>query len=425
MLYSSGRQAIRLTLLAALGLCSIPAGAASIAPASGLLASRAGTSEEQTLAKNGEGDYSNYRIVALANLGDNVILASFDGRPSNGDSPNPNSIMQRRSTDGGDTWGEPTYIAKGQESGTKYGFSDPSYVVDHEAGKVFNFHVYSKDVGFRDSEFGNDDADRNIQSVECSVSTDKGVSWSTDPDNRTSLPPTAEDLVTKVAKPNGKTVNGHEHVGGVKGMFASSGEGIQLRYGAHAGRLIQQFMGTVVQDDGSTVQQAYSLYSDDNGKTWQMGTPVGEGMDENKVVELSNGDVMLNSRPQTGGYRKVAKSTDGGVTYSEPKEDDQLPDPANNGHITRMYPDAAQGSAEAKILLFSNTATKAAPRENGLVRYSCDDGQKWSSGKAIRSGAMDYSVITALGDDKFGIFFEAGGELIFAKVDKEWLGVDC
>ncbi|WP_449374031.1 hypothetical protein [Arthrobacter psychrolactophilus] len=123
-------------------------------------------------------------------------------------------------------------------------------------------------------------------------------------------------LVTDVVKPVGEAVNGVNNVGGVVGMFASSGEGIQLKYGAHKGRLIQQFAGRVLNTAGAEVIQAYSVYSDDHGKTWTKGDNVGERMDENKVVELSNGDVMLNSRDNAGGRgRKVTISKDGGQTW--------------------------------------------------------------------------------------------------------------
>lgn len=415
--------------LRALGLCAILSGFTPVqsAPASGK------ASSEQTLAQNGEGPFPYYRIVGLTNLGDGVVLASYDGRPDGGDSPSPNSILQRRSTDGGETWGNVTYIAKGQkgENGAQqYGFSDPSYVVDHKTGKVFNFHVFSKNQGFGGSVIGNDDTDLDVVSAEVSVSTDKGVSWSTDPDNQPELPPVAGDdpgappLITRAVKPVGKTVDGQENVGGVVGMFATSGEGIQLRYGQHAGRLIQQFVGKVIQSDGSTAMQAYSVYSDNGGDTWQMGQPVGDGMDENKVVELSNGDVMLNSRPNSAGYRKVAISTDGGETYSTPEDDTQLPDPANNGAITRMYPDAEEGSADAKILLFTNANSKTS-RDHGTIRYSCDDGKTWSDGRVFHSGSMSYSTVTALGNEQFGIFYEDSDKLIFAKVDKEYIGVSC
>lgn len=428
MLGSSSYSTLRCTALNILALCAV-----LITPVQSVAVRS--PSAEQTLARNGEGDFAYYRIVALANAGDGVVLASYDGRPDGGDSPSPNSILQRRSTDGGDTWGEPTYISKGQpesEGKQKYGFSDPSYVVDHKTGKVFNFHVFSKNQGYGGSVIGNDDTDLNVISAQVSVSTDRGLTWSTDPENQPELPPVAAEepgappLITRAVKPVGDTVDGEKNVGGIPGMFAASGEGIQLRYGPHAGRLIQQYTGKVIQPDGSTPTQAYSVYSDDGGETWQMGKPVGEGMDENKVVELSNGDVMLNSRPGDGsGYRKVAISTDGGVTYSTPKNEEQLPDPGNNAAIARMYPDAEQGSANAKILLFTNTNSKT-NREKGTVRYSCDDGKTWSAGKVFQSRSTSYSTITALGDDKFGILYEGpDGKIDFAKVDKEWLEVSC
>lgn len=291
---------------------------------------------------------------------------------------------------------------------------------------------FSKNEGFGGSALGNNDTDLDILSNEVSVSKDGGFSWTTDPINQPYLPPVASGekgappLITTATKPVGSTVNGVNNVGGVPGTFSSSGEGIQLRYGNYAGRLLQQFIGRIIQPDGSTAYQAYSVYSDDNGTTWQMGTPVGTGMDENKVVELSNGTVMLNSRPSDGsGYRKVALSNDGGETYSVPRTEIQLPDPACNGSITRMYPDAEEGSDLAKILLFTNANSKVS-RKNGTARFSCDDGNTWSSGKVFSPGETGYSTITALGDDLFAIFYEGlNNQLIFLQVDGDWLEVSC
>ena len=287
MVSSHSRHLLWYAVLSAIGFCSVPSAALPSQYASSPITERqaqGGTSSTQVLALNGEGDFEFYRIVALANLGDGVVLASYDGRPDGMDSPAPNSILQRRSTDSGESWGPPTYIAKGQPGNTaagkqQYGFSDPSYVVDRNTGKVFNFHVFSKNQGFHNGAIGNDDTDLDVTSAEVSVSTDGGVSWSTDPKNQPNLPPVAgkdpgaPPLITRAVKPTGKTVDGVENVGGVAGMFATSGEGIQLRYGPHAGRLIQQFVGQIVQPDGTKEIQAYSVFSDDGGDTWQMGTP--------------------------------------------------------------------------------------------------------------------------------------------------------
>ncbi|MDQ6741216.1 MAG: exo-alpha-sialidase [Actinomycetota bacterium] len=405
-----------------------------------------GSYTEQVLASNGDnaidpvlGRY--YRIVGMADLGNGVLLAAYDGRPDGADAPSANSIVQRRSTDNGVTWGAPTYIARGQASSggsQRYGFSDPSYVVDKTTGAVFNFHVYSKNQGFGGSVIGNDDANLNVISSEVSVSTDGGLSWSTDPANQPALPTPssylagskyadfAGPLITNVVKPNGTTVAGVNNVGGVVSMFASSGEGIQLKYGAHAGRLIQQFAGKIIQPNGSSTIQAYSVYSDDHGKTWQMGAPTGTAMDENKSVELSNGNVMLNSRDNAGGHgRKTAISTDGGVSYGAVTNNASLIDPTNNAGLTRMYPGAASGSADAKKLLFSNAASTSS-RSNGTVRYSCDDGASWSSARQFKSGAMSYSTITALNDGTFGVLYEGDNNTItFGKFDEAWLAPLC
>lgn len=74
----------------------------------------------------------NIRIPAIAVASNGDILASYDLRPLNGawhggDSPNENSIVQRRSTDGGKTWGPRTTVAEGKVAGQgkRFGWSDP------------------------------------------------------------------------------------------------------------------------------------------------------------------------------------------------------------------------------------------------------------------------------------------------------------
>lgn len=161
--------------------------------------------------------------------------------------------------------------------------------------------------------------------------------------------------------------------------------------------------------------------------TWQKGANVGDRMDENKTVELSDGRVLLNSRDNANqGYRKVAVSTDGGATYGPVSQDTELPDPANNGSIARMFPNAAQGSADAKKLVFTNSNSKTA-RENVSVRVSCDDGATWPGIRTVRSGFSAYSTISRLQDGKFGLLYEANytDNMQFAAFDDAWLNYAC
>ncbi|MFJ4287477.1 exo-alpha-sialidase [Paenarthrobacter nicotinovorans] len=404
--------ALGVGLLAGLGL---PATAAPLPPADPSAAP--GSFTEANIAADRTAANFFYRIPALTYLGNNVVLAAWDGRPgSAADAPNPNSIVQRRSTDGGQTWGPVQVIAAGHvgdASGPKYGYSDPSYIYDAEANKVFAFFVYSKDQGFGGSQFGNDDADRTVISSAVIESSDGGLTWS------------QPRLITNVTKPG--TSKSSPLAGDVRSNFASSGEGIQLKYGPYKGRLIQQYAGDVRQADGTNKIQAYSVYSDDHGVTWKKGANVGDRMDENKTVELSDGRVLLNSRDNANqGYRKVAVSTDGGATYGPVTQDTELPDPANNGSIARMFPNAAQGSADAKKLIFTNANSKTG-RENVSARVSCDDGATWPGVRTIRSGFSAYSTVTRLEDGKFGVLYEGNytDNMPFAKFDDAWLNYAC
>lgn len=401
----------------AAGLIALVTGAALAAPAAPATAAPAdapGTFSTADISGAPVSPYANYRIPALASLGGGVVLAAWDGRPgSAADSPNPNSIVLRRSTDGGQTWGALTTVRAGVTSSPKSGYSDPSLVYDAVAGKVFLFSVYSKDQGFGGSAFGNDDANRQIISAQVSQSSDAGVTWG------------APRLITSVVKPGTSTTT--PVAGDVRSMFATSGEGIQLRYGSHAGRLIQQFAGDVRQADGTNAIQAYSVYSDDHGATWQRGAFVGTRMDENKVVELSDGRVLLNSRDNAGGgYRKVAISTDGGQTYGPVSQDTELPDPTNNASITRVYPDAPTGSPEAKVLLFTNTASQSA-RSNLTARVSCDDGATWPYARQINAGYSGYSTATRIAPGWFGVLYENSSftAMTLARFDDAWLGAAC
>lgn len=97
---------------------------------------------------------------------------------------------------------------------------------------------------------GNDDTDLDLQSAEVSVSENKGLTWSTDPDNEPELPFAGNELseppsVTRAVNPMGKTENRVDNVGGVVEAFASSGHDIHLRYGENNGLMIQQYAGSI------------------------------------------------------------------------------------------------------------------------------------------------------------------------------------
>jgi sialidase-1 len=344
------------------------------------------------LDHTGEG-YPVYRIPALTKTDAGTLIASYDGRPSYGDVPNNIALLVRRSTDDGQTWQERQVVR--YEPG-KPGFGDPSIVVDRETDRIWLFHAASVNQGYFGSGTGNDDDDPDVLHMDVSWSDDEGLTW-----HHRRLTHEAKDPAWG-------------------GVFAASGEGIQIRRGPYAGRLVQQY---AVRHQGGN--WAASLISDDHGRTWRFGELLGPGMDENKVVELSDGRLMLNSRAP-GGYRKVAFSDDGGETWSGLHVDDELIDPANNGSIIRYDSDAAPRSPQASKLLFSNTATQSG-RRNLTVKQSCDNGETWPIQRTVEPGAAAYSTLTPLGDERFGLLYERDDyqHITFARFGEEWLDGVC
>ena len=359
--------------------------------------------EVARLASPGLNGFKCHRIPALTTAANGWIIAAWDGRPETcQDAPQANSIVYRISKDGGKSWTPIQTALAGTPGANKVGFSDPSFVVDRTTGTIFLFSVKSFDTGLFQSQLGTDPNARNILHAHVVESHDNGQTWVN--------PRTITDQVTQGNEDQWFT------------RFASSGEGIQLRYGAHAGRLIQQY---AVANTGSTSLMAVSVYSDDHGATWKPGAPSEGSADENKVVELSDGRLLLNSRTQgTAGQRLEAISYDGGQTWGPFRHNWDLTDPRNNASIIRAYPNAPQGSARARVLLFSNADSSSA-RANGTIRVSYDDGFTWNEGKVFESGDMAYSTLHALNDGTWGLLYETGGykNIDFMRVDAAYLGL--
>ena len=347
--------------------------------------------ETTDLASAGQGAHT-WRIPALEVLEDGTLIAAYDRRNDNAsDLPGDLDLMVRRSHDRGRTWTEPQAVVDYDDG---VGAGDPSLLVDRETGRIFLFHAHAPaGVGFFNSSDGNANDSDDILHTDYSYSDDGGLTWRT------------ERITEDVKDPSWF------------GIFASSGTGIQTS----DGRLIQQY----AYDSGDGVY-AVSVYSDDHGRTWQAGEPVGPGMDENKTVELADGRIMLNSRTAEGPYRLIAYSEDGGQTYGEPFPDHGLVDPTNNAAVIRYDAEAPAGSARAEALLFTNT-NHPTSRQNLKVQLSCDSGGSWPVSRTIDSGAAAYSTIVALGGDEFGVLYERGDveHITFARFNADWLGGDC
>lgn len=360
--------------------------------------------DHTVLARAGEGPWPRYRIVGLVHLGGGELLAAFDGRETGQDVPDPTGLLQRRSLDGGRTWG-PLETLRDADREARVSYCDPSLIHDPGSGRLFAFHTRAQQRGVWDAVAGTDDADRDVMGSAVGVSEDGGRSW-------------AFHSLTAIAAPPEE----------IRTAFPTSGAGIVLRFGPHAGRILQPYCGWFrpgAAGDGPTggeVVRSYVLFSDDHGETWHRGAPVGEDMDETTIVELSDERVLLNSRDHArGGHRRIAVSADGGASWEDLGVDQQFVDPGNNAQLAARFPDAPEGDPRAQELLFTNSRDLFA-RQRGTLSVSHDDGATWQEALIFEPGPLDYSVVQALEGGAVGILWEVEArEIRFARLEAEEL----
>jgi sialidase-1 len=186
------------------------------------------------------------------------------------------------------------------------------------------------------------------------------------------------------------------------------GVGIQLR----SGRLLIPCDNKL---DGGKLRQSHVIFSDDAGKTWKLGGVVGPACNESQAVQLADGSVLLNMRSyQANNRRRIARSTDGGETFTKPEDDPTLVEPVCQASIIR----GPNG------ILFTNPASTK--REKMTVRLSTDEAKSWRHARELYAGPAAYSCLTALPDGRIGCLYERGDkspydEIVLARFAPEWV----
>lgn len=299
-----------------------------------------------------------YRIPAIVTAPNGDLVAAIDERVPNGNDLNRNNdinIVVRRSFDNGKTW---TEIERVIDFPLGKSGSDPSMIVDNETKEIFMFY------NFMDLE-----NEQNVFYLHYVKSSDNGKTWS-DP----------VDITSQIAKPEWKN----------DFKFITSGTGIYTSTGKMLHCLVHLKLGV------------YVFGSNDHGKSWYfIDTPVNPA-DESKIVELADGNWMINSRVNGKSMRYVHVSTDEGKTWKS-RPEPTLIDPGCNGSIIR-YTSIKDGYKKNR-LLFANAKMEKG-RKNMTVRISYDEGKTWSEGKTIYPGSSAYSSLTILKNGDIGLFFE-------------------
>lgn len=340
----------------------------------------------KAIFSKGDAGSKNYRIPAIVTALNGDLVAAIDARFGGGDMQGNKKVQiaYRISSDNGDTWGDIkmlTQFPKGEVG------SDPSLILNKKTGEIFCFYNYLD----HNSEFNKKAP--NARAVDyrhyVQSSKDHGKTWSKPQDIRDQIMP--------------------DHVGPRDFVFISSGRGIQTR------------SGDLVHTITHVGKGGYLFGSSDGGKTWgayknkAMYTPA----NENKVVELSDGTLMINARNNKGKFRQVHRSTDQGKTWTG-AADTNLPDPRCNAEPL-VFTDKKDGYAKNRLLFVNACSQKG--RKNLVLSLSYDDGKTWTHRKCIQKGSAAYSTLTICENGEIGILFEdnSAGDMIFVRVSLESL----
>ena len=339
--------------------------------------------------KSGTDGYHTFRIPAIETAPDGSLVALAEARKYNRADPGFGKqdidLVCKRSVDGGRTWSAMKVV---EDPGELWSAANPATIVDRSMGRIWLLYLRSKPGrSSRTSRPGTDD----MQTL-ARHSDDNGATWSEPID------------LTKVARDMRDKQNWRASVVGPGGAICTG-----------KGRLLAPVWKTAPYG-------VFTLYSDDHGQTWQRGEAVpGDNLgDENQLVELADGRILVDIRQHSGPHRWLATSADGGRSWSKPR---------GGVAVTRVacaierYTLKSAGDDRNRILW---TGPKGPGRTNLVVRVSYDEGRTFSNQRPISNGYAAYSDMTILQDKTVGVLWERGVEdgyqwITFTHFDLEFL----
>lgn len=322
----------------------------------------------QDLFTAGEQGYMTYRIPGLFAQGKTVLAYAEARRDGFGDWADIDVVM-RRSTDGGRTWA-PMRVLADAGTGTA---NNPVAIPGAKPGEIHFLYCvdYARAFHMR--------------------STDGGATFS-------------KPVEITAAFERLRAVYDWNVIA------AGPGHGIRLRNG--------RLLAAVWLSTGGKKHRPSrvgTLYSDDNGLTWQTGDLVPDTLpnpSETYAVELRDGRVMLNIRNESPEHRRALSfSSDGARAWSKPVFDQQLLEPVCMASLIR-HPKGAllfsnPDNLEATYVDASKTVNR--DRKNLTVQWSGDDGKTWTAKRVLEAGLSGYSDLAAISDGTILCLYERGG----------------
>lgn len=331
---------------------------------------------------SGTEGYDTFRIPAVVRTRLGTLIAFAEGRGHSASDTGDINVVARRSTDGGRTWG-PLMVVAAAGTDTQ---GNPAPVVDPRTGRVLLLTCRNSG-SVTEAQIMMGVADESqTRRVFLQHSDDDGLTWS----------PLSE--ITASAKR-----------ASWRWYATGPGHGIALA----GGRLVIPANHSVPPPDGSgdTGAEAryyggHDLYSDDSGRTWNIGC-VDDRQDgllnvnESAVAQLPDGRLYFNARDERGtaeGVRCDAYSEDGRTLIRPYRPQPGLTGPVVQGSVLQV----SDGP-----LVFSGPADPAARRAMTL-RTSADDGVSWRPALELSDSPAGYSDLVQVGGGEIGLLHETG-----------------
>ena len=284
-------------------------------------------------------------------------------------------IVLKRSTDGGETWSPIMVLENDGPNPCK----NPNPVV-LPSGRILLLWLWNESIP--------SEKERTTREVYITCSDDDGVTWAP-----------SRNITGMV----------YENDWGWYGVGPC--HGIIKEREPHQGRII-----IAARHNSKTEKMtSHIIYSDDYGETWNIGAiALRDQTTECTVTELSNGDIMLNSRNgnKEQNARVVHISSDGGLNFDRMYLDLKLPD-AGACQGSLLTHSLSQSTGKANIL-FSNP-DHADLRVNGTLKLSEDDGATWTKSFLYSNtypAFSGYSDIALMNNGDVAVLFEAGPSYI-------------
>lgn len=333
---------------------------------------KAEQAETVNIFQRGENGYACYRIPAIVQTKSGTLIAFAEARKNSCSDTNNIDLVLKRSTDNGKTWGPQILIWDAGDNTC----GNPAPIVDQETGKIVLLACWN--LGEDHESQIMKKKSKDTRRVFVLSSTDDGVSWSE-----------PKEITPDVKEPDWT-------------WYATGPcHGIQLQGNRYKGRMVVS-ANHARGENGD--YHAQLLYSDDKGDTWKLGGVVAQkGGNESSVVELSNGDLMLNMRNynrEISQSRSYVISQDGGETVSATAYLPELIEPVCQGSTINY----AKGSSQ---ILFSNPAS-VDKRIKMTIKLSVDNGKSWPYQHEVYAGRSAYSDLVILQNGKIGLIYEYG-----------------